>query len=123
MSELMKWGVNPAPLSARNRNAAPLTRPGSGVFITPLGEIYPIYSVDCCESPLLNMIVNLNNVSHVTVTGMRFELHFTTGGSHMQRFDSVADMLVEIGKWQEKTHALNPGTEAAAEETIKLRTR
>jgi hypothetical protein len=52
------------------------------------------------------MIVNLDNVSHITIAGMRFELHFTNGGSHMQRFDSVAEMLVEIERWREKTDAL-----------------
>ena len=53
------------------------------------------------------MIVNLHNVSHVTITSMRFELHFTNGGSHMQRFDSVAEMLAEIHAWQEKTDDLS----------------
>ena len=77
--------------------------------VHPIGEKHPIYPVDWCESLTLNMIVNLNNVSHVAVSGMRFELHFTNGGSHMRRFDSVAEMLVEIERWQEKTRALTLG--------------
>ena len=76
-----------------------------GVF-TPLGEKHPYLSCRLVlDSPLI-MIVNLHNVSHVTISGMRFELHFRNGGSHMRRFDSVAEMLVEIERWQEKTHAL-----------------
>ena len=49
------------------------------------------------------MIIHLGRVSHVSVIGMRFELHFDHGGSHMRRFQTVEEMVAAIKDWQAKT--------------------
>ncbi|MGZ8899284.1 MAG: hypothetical protein ACXW3Z_04235 [Limisphaerales bacterium] len=53
------------------------------------------------------MIVNLENVSYVTVSGMRLELHFKDSSSYMNRFSSVGEMLAALKDWQEKTRILH----------------
>ena len=55
------------------------------------------------------MIVNLENVSYVTVSGMRVELHFKDTSTYMSRFGSVGEMLSAIGEWEKKTSELNNG--------------
>ena len=52
------------------------------------------------------MVVNLNRVSHVTVSGFRVELHFMDGSSHMKRFMSVDDMVSTMREWKEETEVL-----------------
>jgi hypothetical protein len=52
------------------------------------------------------MVVNLNRVSHVTVSGFRVELHFMDGSSHMKRFLSVDDMVSTMQQWKEETDVL-----------------
>ena len=53
------------------------------------------------------MIVNLENVSYMTVSGMRLELHFKDSSSYMNRFGSVGEMLAALNDWQEKTRILH----------------
>ena len=53
------------------------------------------------------MIVNLENVSYMTVSGMRLELHFKDSSSYMNRFGSVGEMLAALKDWQEKTRILH----------------
>jgi hypothetical protein len=55
------------------------------------------------------MIVNLENVSYVTVSEMRVELHFKDTSTYMSRFGSVGEMLTAIGEWEKKTKELNNG--------------
>jgi hypothetical protein len=52
------------------------------------------------------MVVNLNRVSHVTVSGFRVELHFMDGSSHMKRFLSVDDMVSTMEQWKQETEVL-----------------
>ena len=60
------------------------------------------------------MIVNLENVSYVTVSGMRVELHFKDTSTYMSRFSSVGEMLTAIGEWEKKTSELNNGRPVSA---------
>jgi hypothetical protein len=53
------------------------------------------------------MIVNLENVSYMTVSGTRVELHFKDSSSYMNRFGSVGEMLAAMQGWQEKTRILH----------------
>ena len=59
------------------------------------------------------MIVNLENVSYVTVSGMKVELHFKDTSTYMSRFGSVGEMLTAIGDWEQKTKELNNGRPVA----------
>jgi hypothetical protein len=60
------------------------------------------------------MIVNLENVSYVTVAGMKVELHFKDTSTYMSRFGSVGEMLTAIGEWEKKTKELNNGRPVSA---------
>jgi DNA polymerase III alpha subunit (gram-positive type) len=53
------------------------------------------------------MIFNLRDVSHVSVKGFELELHFNDASSHMQRFNSVEEMLAAIESWRLKSVALD----------------
>ena len=53
------------------------------------------------------MIVNLENLSYMTVSGMRVELHFKDSSTYMNRFGSVREMLTALKDWQEKTKLLH----------------
>ena len=53
------------------------------------------------------MIVNLENLSYMTVSGMRVELHFKDSSTYMNRFGSVREMLTALKDWQEKTRILH----------------
>lgn len=52
------------------------------------------------------MVVNLEQVSYAAINGTRVELHFKDGGLHMQRFDSIEEMLSSIRAWQDQTSLL-----------------
>jgi hypothetical protein len=53
------------------------------------------------------MIVNLDQVSFATVEGMRLELHFQDGGSHMRSFCSLEELIATIEEWKNATSVLN----------------
>ena len=61
------------------------------------------YSLPIIRASKNHMIVHLGRIAYVSITGMRFELHFMDGGSHMRRFDSIEDMLTTLEGWREKT--------------------
>ena len=49
------------------------------------------------------MIVDLNRVAHIAVSGLKVELHFRDGGTHMRTFTSAEDMLQVMEDWRTKT--------------------
>ena len=52
------------------------------------------------------MVINLDLVSFVTLSGDKVELNFKDGGSHMDRFRSVEEMVERLREWQDQTTRL-----------------
>ena len=52
------------------------------------------------------MIVDLNRVAHISVSGLKVEVHFRDTGVHMRRFARVGDMLQAMEGWRAKTAEL-----------------
>ena len=55
------------------------------------------------------MIIDLNRVAHIAVSGLKVEVHFQDNGAHMRTFTSVKDMLQTMEDWRAKTAELERG--------------